>query len=288
MPLKLWISALPLTCLMLGCAPNRPNEHEAHYRSTPFADHRLHYIERGNPHKPLVLFIHGTPGSSAGFDAYLSDPRLLDAYHLIAVDRLGFGRSAASGAVASFDTHSRSLESLWARNKSAVRALVVGHSLGGSIAYRVALDYPDEVGGLLAISAAADPTLSTPRWYNHAANMAVVRWLVPYQLKVANVEMMPLAQELSLTAEHLHRLDIPVTIVQGAKDALVAAPNADFAASTINNGRTRVLHMQEHGHFIVWEEHGMMVDEILALAKTLPPRPEPAAGSTVEPFQTVE
>ncbi|NOX52717.1 MAG: hypothetical protein GXP16_19605 [Gammaproteobacteria bacterium] len=50
-------------------------------------------------------FIHGTPGSWQGYQAYLRNPRLQSTAHMIAIDRLGFGESASSGPCPSFEVH---------------------------------------------------------------------------------------------------------------------------------------------------------------------------------------
>jgi pimeloyl-ACP methyl ester carboxylesterase len=43
--------------------------------------------------------------------------------------------------------------------KSAKKPILVGHSLGGPVAARLAMDYPDEVGGLILVAPSIDPEL---------------------------------------------------------------------------------------------------------------------------------
>jgi len=234
-----------------------------------YAGHPLHFLEGGTPGKPLVLFVHGTPGSWDAFAGYLMDPELRRHAHLISLDRPGFGDSASSGPNASFGYQAAAAGALLKRNQSAERALVVGHSLGGSIAYRIALDHQDDVGGILALSSALDPEVIAPRWYNHMGNWWIFNWLLPEALANANVEMMPLRSELEAVRPGLAGLDIPITIIQGGKDSLVAMSHTDFAEAALPNADLSVLRFPEDGHFIIWEQPGLIRAEILTLLEKI-------------------
>ncbi len=53
----------------------------------------MHYTHLGDLDLPLVVLVHGTPGSSNGFMDYLADSLLPEKAQLIALDRPGFGDS---------------------------------------------------------------------------------------------------------------------------------------------------------------------------------------------------
>ena len=266
-----------------GCAPafSRADPELVSRYATPqtihFAGHPLHFLEGGTPGKPLILFVHGTPGSWDAFAGYLQDPQLRREAHLISMDRPGFGASSSSGPNASFRYQAAAAGLLLERNQSQHQALIVGHSLGGSIAYRIAVDHPTRVGGILAISSALDPEVIAPRWYNHVGNWWIFNWLLPEPLANANVEMMPLRQELEAFQPSLTDLDIPITIVQGGKDALVSMSHTDFAESALPKADLNVKRFVDDGHFIVWEQPTMIRTEILSLLEKLR-RPTSVSG----------
>ena len=275
-----YLAALALSLLVMstaGCAPafSRAEPEEVYKvaasNTTTFDGHPLHFLEAGTPGKPLVVFVHGTPGSWEGFSSFLQDPRLLEATHMIALDRPGFGASADTGATTAFRDQARAVRLLFTRGATDTKAMVVGHSLGGSIAYRVATDYPNEVGGILAISSALDPTLIAPGWYNHAANLRLVRWLLPKALVTSNAEMMPLKDELADMTSRLRTLHMPVTVIQGAKDGLVDDRHVDFVEQRLVNAEVRALRFPDDGHFIIWEQPDLIVDEIFALMQAMEP-----------------
>ncbi|MFK7913314.1 MAG: alpha/beta fold hydrolase [Pseudomonadales bacterium] len=256
-----------LLLLLTACAPIPEMEVGAlppalESQRLPAEGFDLHYVESGDRTLPLVLFVHGTPGSWKAFASYLNDARLNVRAHLISVDRPGFGLSAGSGPVPAFADQSRWLGELLAVNESAQPAIVVGHSLGGSLVYQLALDHPQQIGGVVSISAPVNPTISRPRWYNQLARMPGARWVIGQDLAYSNDEMMPLAQQLEAVAAGLPELTVPVTIVHGAEDGLVKVANADFARDQLVSANVRYRRYEEDGHFIVWERHDEMVAEI--------------------------
>ncbi|NKB98716.1 MAG: alpha/beta fold hydrolase [Pseudomonadales bacterium] len=227
----------------------------------------LKAMQAGQPTQPMVLFIHGTPGSWHAFKDYLVHPRLVSSLNLVAVDRPGFGRSADLALAPSLTRQSELIAGLFDLNLSGQPIVVVGHSLGGSIGLRVAVDHPDSVGALLSISAALSPELGKPRWYNRLAALPLVRYVVPADLKLANAEIMPLRDELNVLQHQLAKIRIPVTIIQGSEDPLVNPDNAAYAEAKLINAQLKVDRFPEEGHFIVWSHVDHVVDEILRLSK---------------------
>src|SRR5262245_45893475 len=51
------------------------------------------YLSAGEPDAPLVILIHGTPGSAVQWARFLSDP--VPGLRTIAIDRPGFGQSVS-------------------------------------------------------------------------------------------------------------------------------------------------------------------------------------------------
>ncbi len=234
------------------------------FHETIVGDRAIYYAETGSPDKPLVVFIHGTPGSWRGFGQYLADESLRRRAHLIAVDRPGFGRSGHKQVVTSLSKQAAYIAHLLQRDFTGHRAILVGHSLGASIAARLAMDQPDLVEGLVLVAPSIDPKLEKPRWYNRLADNRFVRWVLPTDLSLANQEVMPLYSELSQMLPLWQRLSKPVIVIQGGKDRLSSPANADFAANVLGT-RARIIRVPQAGHFIIWKQSAIIVDAILSL-----------------------
>lgn len=109
---------------------------------------RVRHLERAGAGTP-VLLIHGLPGTAEDFGAVT---RRLPGRRTIAVDRPGYGFS--SGGYVPFDRQVTVLSRLL-RQLDAPRAIVVGHSYGGTIALGLAERHPEQVAGLVLADTAA-------------------------------------------------------------------------------------------------------------------------------------
>lgn len=105
-------------------------------------DHKLHVTEMPGIEPPVVL-IHGLPGSIRDWDHVQP---LLAERHRIALDRPGFADTGGSALTMreQADVIADGLRAL-----SVERALLVGHSYGGTVALTIARRHPELVGGIV-------------------------------------------------------------------------------------------------------------------------------------------
>lgn len=94
-----------------------------------------------------MLLVHGTMDRSASF-AHLA--RRLRDLHCVRYDRRGYGRSREAGPPAGVQEHVDDLLAVLGER----RAVVIGHSFGGSVALTAAARRPDLVRSLLVYEAA--------------------------------------------------------------------------------------------------------------------------------------
>ncbi len=108
----------------------------------------MHYVDTGPRDGPVLVLIHGIAGQLQHFTYGMVD-LLQGDYRVIALDRPGCGYSqlANDGDGASLGDQARMIDALLA-GLGVERAVVVGHSLGGAVALRMALDCPDRIGAL--------------------------------------------------------------------------------------------------------------------------------------------
>ena len=129
----------------------------------------------------------------------------------------------------------------------------------------MAIDYPSQIAGLLVISASVDPQLGKARWYNLMARFSAINWLAPSNLMKANVEIMPLQDELQAMQPLLSGIRSRVTVIHGGQDKLVDVGNLAFAAAELKNAQLNTVEMADSGHFILWEEPASVVKALIAL-----------------------
>jgi pimeloyl-ACP methyl ester carboxylesterase len=110
---------------------------------------RLRYLVRGEG-EPLVL-VHGLGGAASNWLALA--PLLLPGRRLLVPELPGHGGSEPLPAARNLNTYADSLAALIER-EGFPPAAVVGHSLGGAIALRLAIRRPDAVSRLVLAAAA--------------------------------------------------------------------------------------------------------------------------------------
>jgi pimeloyl-ACP methyl ester carboxylesterase len=212
----------------------------------------IHYVRVGRERPFRVIFVHGSPGSLSAFIDYLADSALLARAELISVDRPGFGNSNFGYAVPSLQRQSQLLRPLLDR-KDGQRNILVGHSLGGPVIARMAMDYPDLVDGLVLVAASIDPKLEPDEgWFRIPLSTPFLRWLVPRSFRASNDELVGLRKELEEMEPGWSKIKVPVTVIQGGKDGFVPAANADFARQVLTNATVEYVLDSEWNHFIVW------------------------------------
>ena len=109
---------------------------------------KLHYKKAGSG--PPVIILHGASGNFLDWTLSHFDA-LAREYTVLAFDRPGLGRSDAA------DDNSLSAQADLMRKAATQlglpKATIVGHSFGGSVALKWALDAPEAVSGLVLLSA---------------------------------------------------------------------------------------------------------------------------------------
>ncbi|MGI9613801.1 MAG: alpha/beta fold hydrolase [Acidimicrobiales bacterium] len=128
-----------------------PHPAAVRYRSNNIVlrHQRFHYLEWGDPDAPAVLLLHGSNQSAHSFD--LVSLHLADRFHVYALDQRGHGDSewAKDSDYSSNSMGLDAAEFIDAMNLD--HLMVVGHSMGGQNAMRLALSHPERVQRLVLV-----------------------------------------------------------------------------------------------------------------------------------------
>ncbi len=212
----------------------------------------IHFAEIGNDTLPLILFVHGAPGSWSAFRHFLKDDELLQRAHMISVDRPGYGYSNFGRPEVELENQAALMVPLIHRNRSGKKAILIGHSLGGPIIARLAIDHPDKVSCLIMVAPSIAPQLEPKEWYRLPLYLPIVRWVLPTTIDMTNREIYHLKDELEEMIPLWKEIRAPVTVIQGGKDQLVHPGNAAFAKDNIINAPVEVVLKEDVNHFIPW------------------------------------
>jgi pimeloyl-ACP methyl ester carboxylesterase len=110
---------------------------------------KLHYVDWGNPDKPLMVLLHGGRDHARNWDQVALHFR--SEYHLIAPDLRGHGDSEwARGSEYSMIEYVLDLAQLL-EQLATFPVLLIGHSLGGAIVLQYSGVYPERVAKVVAV-----------------------------------------------------------------------------------------------------------------------------------------
>ena len=227
----------------------------------------VHYAQIGSDSLPLVVFVHGSPGSWDAFISFFADSSLYHHARLVSVDRLGFGKSGLGEPEKSLHRQAAAIAAVIDTVQAGGKAVLVGHSLGGPVVARLAMDYPNRVRGLILVAPSIDPTLEKNEWFRPVLSAFPVRQLLPTEFDVSNQEIRPLRGELDRMLPGWAKIRVPVTVIQGDKDDLVPPANADFARRMLTNALVTMEMIPGMNHFIPWRRPDLIKAAIL---KNLP------------------
>ena len=217
------------------------------------------YLQTGSGDGRRIIFVHGTPGSARGWVDYLLDVPAGQTY--LALDRPGYGLSAPRSVAVSLKRQAQAILPLLGTVKNR-RAILVGHSLGASVAIQAALDFPDRIGGLLLLAGAFDPALEEAHWLQPVGTLKPFSWLLPRSIYNANQELLGLKRDLIAQVGRLQQISIPVTTVHGDKDPLVPVTNVHYLQQKLANSPLEAEILKNKDHFIPWNSKST-VDQAL-------------------------
>ncbi len=231
------------------------------------AQRRLRYVEVGGDSLPLIVFIHGAPSSSAFWRNLLTDSALLRRARLLAVDRPGYGYSGYGRPETSVKEQARLIAQVLKEKRDTYKKIIIhGSSYGGTVAARLAMDYPYLVDGLLLQSASVEPGAEKTYDITYPTSHWLIEWLIPGSLKVANHEKLSHRQQLEYMRPLWHRITSPTIILQGDQDDLIYPSNATYAERQLTNADwVEKIIARGSAHNLLWTRRELLVASLLKL-----------------------
>lgn len=220
---------------------------------------RLHYTERGEG-PPLVL-LHGNGIMANDFDTSGVAERAAQHYRVIAFDRPGYGYSERPRTTIWTPQAQARLLHKALQQLGVEHPVVLGHSWGSMVALAMALEFPDDMRGLVLMSGyyypslrLDAPVLSPPAvpvlgdvlrftlapllgrlmWPLMVRQLfkpspvpeqfrALPKWMMlrPSQLRASAAESALMVPSALMLSKHYQELKVPIMIIAGSEDAIV-------------------------------------------------------------------
>ena len=255
---------------------------------------RLNYVERGDPRGTPVVLLHGYTDSRHSFDRLL--PMLPSSLHVFAVTQRGHGASGRpeTGYMpADFAADVAAFLDL----KDIESAVIVGHSMGATVAQRFAIDYPKRTRALVlegaffpkpkneaigefwqTVARLTDPI--EPAFVRDFQQSTLARSVPPefFEMVVGESLKVPAriwkaGLESFLTIDFADRLKdvwVPTLLIWGDRDAFT--PRAEQEALNRAIAGSRLTIYAGTGHSPHWEEPERVAADLSAFVRSVDTR----------------
>lgn len=238
----------------------KPTEHQINVLGR-----EINYAEIGKDSLPVVFFVHGSPGSWSAFSGFMKDEDLLKKVKMVSVDRAGFGYSDLGNGEKSLEKQAAYLKPIVEKYKQKDKKLIlVGHSLGGPMLARMAIDYPELIDNLIFVAPSIDPNLEPARWYRYILDSVFIRYIIPRSFRASNLEILYLKEDLEAMLPFWKNIRQSTIVIQGKKDVLVHPDNAKFAQKMLINAQSLQIWLKDDmNHFVPWSNPELIKEAIL-------------------------
>jgi 3-oxoadipate enol-lactonase len=258
---------------------------------------RLSYQVSGSADDRALLLLAGYGRSGSSWIPWLESVGPLP-FRVVLVDHRGTGWSARSRRPYSMATLADDAAAVLRDGAGDAPAIVVGDSMGGMVAQHLALRHPDRVGGLVLSASSARGDVGAPAFLRSlpltvaaAISKDVRVWTMGDRLLVHeekspdhahdllaplrqlqrrepysrfNSLLQAVAMAFHRTAGHLEGVRIPVEVIAGAGDRVLAPRNSRTLSECLPGARLTIL--PDTGHAIPFERP----QEILSAIRRLP------------------
>jgi len=224
----------------------------------------VRYMELGNDTLPLLIFMHGAPGSLTSFKSYMKDKDLLNKVKIVAVDRPGYGYSGFGKVERSVEKQAAFIKPILEKYRPLhKKIMLVGSSYGGTVIARLAMDYPHLVDGLMFISSSLAAGAEKTYAISYPTRYPPLRWLLPRMMRVATDEKFAHEKALKKMEPFWGKITVPVSILHGNSDVLIYIENALYAKQELKNAPVRLAIVNGKGHFLPWNSPKIVKKEML-------------------------
>jgi pimeloyl-ACP methyl ester carboxylesterase len=201
-----------------------------------------------------VLFIHGSPGSSAQF-LVTSIPKYLIESNvaIIFIDRIGYGYSEYKKTELSIEFVGNKIANCLKYFFQVKNLIIVGYSYGGPIAAFVSTVTQIHVNSLILISASVKPNAEKIYWFNYLLKNRVFENYLPHNWIYANNEKLNHCESLKKINEIWIRIKTDIICIHGDKDTLIYPENAIYVKEkAILSRSTQILIIPGGRHNVLW------------------------------------
>jgi len=208
--------------------------------------------------KPVLVFVHGSPGSSLDYKRYLNDTLLNEKFNLITYDRIGYGKNNLGEVQGTLAFELEVLHDL-IKDIPEEQIILVGYSYGGPVILASEKNYKYKVSLASAVVGEYEPMFGILNFYK----WKLTRPLVPSMLRAAAKEKLAHLIDLPNYRDKWNLSPTKIINIHGDKDFIVPYKNSTFLQGVIDRDKFKMVTIKDGGHDLVWSHFNLIKTEIL-------------------------
>lgn len=225
----------------------------------------LHYAVCGAATLPTLVFIHGSPGTWRHYMKYMWDSTLRTKFRIVAIDRPGFGYSDFGEAM-HLQQQSNMILPVLEKLKNKQPMFLVGHSMGGPVAVKLAADNPTLFKTLVIVAGSIDVDQESKETWRKIMNVRPFYWLLPGAFGPSNTELLYLKKDLIHLQNDFKKITCDVLFIHGDKDTWVPIQNIAYGKKMmVNVIKITSDTIKGADHQIPWKNFEELKNVLLAL-----------------------
>lgn len=197
----------------------------------------LHYAITGADTLPTLVFIHGSPGTWRHYMKFMWDSVMKTKFRMVAIDRPGFGYSNFGEAM-HLQQQSNMILPVLEKLKSKQSMILVGHSMGGPVAVKLAADNPALFKTIVIVAGSIDVEQEKKEMWRKIMNIRPLYWFLPGAFGPSNTELLYLKKDLIPLQNEFKKITCNVLFVHGDKDTWVPIENIAYGKKMMVNALT--------------------------------------------------
>jgi len=207
---------------------------------------------------PVLIFVHGSPGSGMDFKRYLKDRDLNQNANLITYDRVGYGMDTNEEVLNDLEKELQVLHQI-IPVKDMKKVILIGYSYGGTIVAAAQKKYRSKILLAPAIKGDLEPMF----WLLNLYKWKFTRSIIPNVFKNAAQEKIHHLTELPAYEEKWNTSPSHVKSMHGDKDRIVPFANSLFLQSKFDRDQFELITIPDGNHGLVWNQFDWIKSEIL-------------------------
>lgn len=228
---------------------------------------RYVHIPNASESAPVLLTLHGAPGSCSDFSSYWAKDAITKKFEVISIDRPGYGGSSDPEINMEIEEQANCIVGLLTYVANEKKVVIFSHSYGGPIGAKIAVQLDTSCLGHVMVAPVIDPISEKVFWYSPIPIILPFSWFSSSDWKSAAREKKTHIDQLKALTPSWQSINSKTIHIHGTSDWLAPIDNISFCKAHFNNAFYEPIIIEEGSHFILWESdiQKMIVEHLLLL-----------------------